>query len=780
MKNIFLALSVMVISVTICETSFAEECKAKLSHLNPKIYDQVYLDNNPTETPYRFDSIRKSQDDQPAEQLWVVNSADYSPTADQELIKAGYTGVRILNPTDKEILEHSDFLLVPEVTRTIMIAPNSEEDWVAQMQTTKARTNLKSKLKKSLAVDGEGKRAVTTELANLTLADYSKWYTELYLPEIIGGKEGGMAAWGDVSQYAAEKKIDITDGNLNKKVPDLHRVFFYSKDHKLIGGMLFREMHSQGFISVGAAAFESNARKLYNLPVRGFSEIFNEVHRLGFKYLSYGKDFYYGGDLSIGLMQNKASLGMRIIIPLPSDEGNFYLTKYFSNAPARLGASKYENKTFPGMVFYAIRGTGQERLKNYHLMQASQVATRTIPEAMLAVEQTMAVHQILAADNSPKIEVPQGLTHVKIQSVSALTPHKQYPALSTSGGLGFRNYISGHVVSTSVDMANNYTAQGFLDWALSVMPVKDLAQAKTILAKFVSFKEDYAHPIMRPMFLIDEKSEIENQATPEAKLAKYNELIMKNPLVDFEKGLDQDPFLVPMIERARFNPARVRPMAMNLTKSDETPFPLISFYSNQGYTHPIERGMLKSKVLQASGVYSKLQYEARRKYRAGVRYRFNFDFDQSLNNLSGQERKMQLSTQNRYKNPELLKKMKMLYDHGQAFTFEAIDESVTPHKVLGGILGLITGKLISIDTTIGNVGNIDSARITGMALSDIAAEQGLEFLDMGMVSNYSKSLRAGYYPQVEFLSFLNSPEFKSDSKFKLPAEWVPPGINPGK
>lgn len=339
------------------------------------------------------------------------------------------------------------------------------------------------------------------------------------------------------------------------------------------------------------------------------------------------------------------------------------------------------------------------------------------------------------------------------------------PGLPYEGGLGFRNYISAFPDPKDLQAEAELTALGFINWGITVVPVKNIQGAVEFLAKYTSMKNEYADPILRPLFLIDAEGTIASVPSENLneKLDRYYQLLKTGTLFYLWHDEHADPVFYPLADRARFSYSPDRTQRLD--------FPMGEAFSNLGWAFPLERGLLLNSDLLKSKTYKNLMYEARRHYRKGVRFRFNQDFEKTLKALAEQERRGQTSSMNRFLKESVRERFRKLYASGYAFAFEAFDESVNPPKLLGGIVGLKFGAILSINTVHGE--KIDWAKILGAAFSDIAEGQDFSAVDMGMASSYSTSIKSGYHPNRVILEQVKMSD--PSKKFELPAsmEWVP-------
>lgn len=198
------------------------------------------------------------------------------------------------------------------------------------------------------------------------------------------------------------------------------------------------------------------------------------------------------------------------------------------------------------------------------------------------------------------------------------------------------------------------------------------------------------------------------------------------------------------------------------------------FYLYQrGWFFPKNRGVLHHDFTLGSETHKKLRKLARSLYKKGFRFTFNRDFEQALRMVSQQERRGQISGSSRYNDSTFLKETIESFKLGKAFSVEVWDDS---GRMVGGSLGVVSGNLYSPDSVFYDNQNykngIDFAKISVLALIQRLHETGIHFVDAGMVTHFTASVKGKYVPGEEFLSLIKSlPAAKNWPDFS--SEWIP-------
>lgn len=205
---------------------------------------------------------------------------------------------------------------------------------------------------------------------------------------------------------------------------------------------------------------------------------------------------------------------------------------------------------------------------------------------------------------------------------------------------------------------------------------------------------------------------------------------------------------------------RITPESLVWVKAEEELGP---FLYQGGWFMPQVRGVLSLEPLLESKTYKKLLREARTMARNGFRFRFNgdsrpMDFKLAVEKVRDQDRVGQIAGSSRYADEELFESMLQSYQDGHAFSVEVW----TPQgELAAGAIGHVHGNLYSPDSIFYDqnlLGGqaINAAKIALIALLERTAQLGIPFIDAGMVSPFTASLKGRLISREDFLSGIRS------------------------
>lgn len=269
----------------------------------------------------------------------------------------------------------------------------------------------------------------------------------------------------------------------------------------------------------------------------------------------------------------------------------------------------------------------------------------------------------------------------------------------------------------------------------------------------------------KPLYLIADIPAHFSEMTKEQKLEWYQGIFAQNKLMFFSRH-DQQPVEVTPLQRQIFDLSTVRVMENGI---------LGTVFGNPGWAYPERRGVLKLEEETFKGsTYKKLRNQARNYEKAGDKFVFNSNFQEALETARDQERRGQSVEQSRYRIPAVFKKSMDFYKEGIAFSVEHRDKD---NNLLGGLICFRYGNLITIDTVFYK-NDIGSAKVAALALIDRLMAAGIKFIDMGMVTSYSESLKAMYVDSdminpTEFEAMINALP-QEHVEIDLSGEWKAP------
>ena len=131
---------------------------------------------------------------------------------------------------------------------------------------------------------------------------------------------------------------------------------------------------------------------------------------------------------------------------------------------------------------------------------------------------------------------------------------------------------------------------------------------------------------------------------------------------------------------------------------------------------------------------------------SGYRLLFNADnIEQIIEALKVQQRKKQLITMNRYRSEATADKLRKAFVGGKAFTVTLVNQQ---DELVAGVVGFIHGNRFSPDSVFGD--DINDAKIADFALIRYLTAHQIDFVDAGMVSNYTAELGGYRLPREQF------------------------------
>lgn len=333
-------------------------------------------------------------------QFAVLASGDFDRALEEQLEALDMDGVVIRDPSASEIAALDDFHLAPEWVRWVMPCPASVPDWIAGLPGSDSRNQMKRKLRAGLSVG--------VETGPLTLMDYQRWYSQLYVPEILS-KSGAIPAWPDVSGLSQRLGVTLPERADETVIPGFLRIFMYDGEQRLLGGSLVSIDERERTLRVRAAAYEAGARAGKELAVRAVAAMIEAASARGFSYLSYGDDpNLYGVDVTVGLARFKASVGMQ---PIPSDQGGFQLLKLFERGRRCLAAEEATD-VYSGLLCFGIP-PGHARVGAWRRLSVLIKAPLDYRHKIERTQADAAGLQIASDPSAPLVRLPKGMRHAR-------------------------------------------------------------------------------------------------------------------------------------------------------------------------------------------------------------------------------------------------------------------------------------------------------------------------------------------------------------------------------
>lgn len=199
------------------------------------------------------------------------------------------------------------------------------------------------------------------------------------------------------------------------------------------------------------------------------------------------------------------------------------------------------------------------------------------------------------------------------------------------------------------------------------------------------------------------------------------------------------------------------------------------FMDTPGWSMPKLRGV----VIFSENSNKSLQIKFRNLTRRfGWKVKFNSDFTQALNQIRDQYRYVdgQWVQNSRYLlDQSIYKAMKDSFSQGYAYSAETWQTNLTgKDEMVAGIIGVRYGSFFFTDSTFypeNSVYTMDAAKYAQFALQERMSESGIQFIDMGRLSKFTKSLHGRLVTSDEFEKMIES--LPKNVSVDLQTDWIP-------
>ena len=193
------------------------------------------------------------------------------------------------------------------------------------------------------------------------------------------------------------------------------------------------------------------------------------------------------------------------------------------------------------------------------------------------------------------------------------------------------------------------------------------------------------------------------------------------------------------------------------------------FFAHEGWAATKKRGILYYSEWEKSDAIQRSRKLARQLTRLGYQIKYNGDYKKALEMARDQKRviienNVKRHEQNsRYHSKSLFEAAMQMYEKGMAFSVELYRPD---GKMIAGSINFRNGNLIMGDTIFYDIDEtvytdeqgkdrevdaIEYAKLVDVLTMDYMAAAGVKILDVGMVSPYSASIRANYFPRETYL-----------------------------
>jgi Leu/Phe-tRNA-protein transferase len=371
---------------------------------------------------------------------------------------------------------------------------------------------------------------------------------------------------------------------------------------------------------------------------------------------------------------------------------------------------------------------------------------------LMVIFNLLAAPSAFAAAPDACLDVFSGKT-TQLQSISEANQVEELFKQAATG-ISHRGFLG------NVPVANPLTEslareKGMMRWGLRIYVQPSLEAAQLHAA---------AEPdvLMQGVYLIGEpthKFESKAKAT-----VLFNDL-SAHGLYYFGNGHAEK--IEPTLVSSRLIPDQLR---WSISEPDRGPY----IYQH-GWFFPKVRGTIRFADTTASVTYKNVRKLARKLASSGFKITFNHDFVKSLDMVKEQERKGQEGGNSRFKDPEVYQEALSAFNNGQAFSVEVWDDK---GSLVGGLISFRTGNLYSPDSVFYDNVNyknaIDFSKVAMVALMDRLQGAGIPFVDAGMVTPFTASMKGRLVSGDDFIKMVKSlPETPAVVDF---SNWIPEGI----
>ncbi len=337
-------------------------------------------------------------------------------------------------------------------------------------------------------------------------------------------------------------------------------------------------------------------------------------------------------------------------------------------------------------------------------------------------------------------------------------------------GISDRGFVSGFPEATGP--LSEAVSKGYMLWwyiRIFVMPSVEAARAHSALEK---------DPLMQGVYLINSGRTVEETARlidlPAGTV--FRGLLLMNENMYFFKVKENGATEIVPPEYIAKN---LKPENMKWDLDDPEHGPYIR---ENGWTLPRYRGVIEHAKTVGSSTYANVRQLARKLHEQGFKVTFSRDFKRALNMVRDQRRLIegQWVANSLYagENNANYKSTLERYEAGTAYSVEVWNEK---GEMVGGIIGFKDGSLFSPESTFYDHVqypkiSIGFSKVASLALSDRLREAGIYFMDVGMVSPFSASMKGELIDAALFEKMAAG--LPVNVKVDLQTDWTPPPPSP--
>jgi Leu/Phe-tRNA-protein transferase len=351
-------------------------------------------------------------------------------------------------------------------------------------------------------------------------------------------------------------------------------------------------------------------------------------------------------------------------------------------------------------------------------------------------------------------------------TVVAESPRDQAESLfaRAADGISDRGFIASKPALTT-PLSEAAGQKGLMWWGLRIYVAESVAAAK----KHSELEPD---PLMQGVYLIDPakapggNTKLVDRPAPEV----FRELLQSESMYYVKNGEAQK--IDPAFVQKNFT---VDEVTWNVSEaSGRGPF----LYQT-GWAFPKSRGVILQAETLGSSTYKKTRALANRLIADGFTVTFNRDFKQSLDYVRDQKRKVgeEWVANSRYQDADIYQTALESFQAGRAFSIEVWNEK---GRLVGGLIGNREGSIFSPDSVFYDQVNypqisIGFSKIAVVAMMDRVSAAGIPFVDAGMVSPFTASMKGRLVPSEQFLNLIKElpPEAAVAAKLDFTSSWRP-------
>jgi len=350
--------------------------------------------------------------------------------------------------------------------------------------------------------------------------------------------------------------------------------------------------------------------------------------------------------------------------------------------------------------------------------------------------------------------------------------YREMAALDVRNAIGYRGFVSAKPGLNQETMIAG-TLGGFMYWGQRVHIAGDLAQALEHHNN-LTIKDGKTEILMAAFYLISDLNHIqleEMSKRPREEITKFFSEECKKGVYYYDNQWVQVP-----VRFLESNFIEVDLIMMNPGEG--------YFFYQRGWFSPAIRGVIKFSNLVGSKTVKNIRSVSRNLYRKGFNITFNQNIEAVMQGCRDQARKGQGKGAGSRITDALIKSYAELLSMGKAYSVELRNSQ---GDIVAGTFGFVGGSELACDSVFYPAvlqencenndcedfkSNIDYAKVVMQELFDRAQMAGFQFIDLGMVTVFTKNtFKAEYIPREEFLALLeNTPE---DVEIDFTTEWNP-------